>query len=108
MFDLTVEEKKIILFLVFATLSGLGISYAAKSHAGFQEAMEDGLKIAKLNLNQAGKEDILDAGFPEKLAASIAEYKSRQGSFDSLEQLKEIKGIKEKRFKQLEKVFFVE
>jgi len=109
MFDLTVEERKVVLFLVFAALAGLGVNYLVKINKRLQPHLEADLRIAKLNLNQAGLEEILDTDcVPRKIAGNIIEYRKINGDFSSIEQLKEIKGIKGKRFSKLEKLFFVE
>ncbi|MFA5276035.1 MAG: helix-hairpin-helix domain-containing protein [Candidatus Omnitrophota bacterium] len=109
MLNLTREESKVILFLVFAILLGLGVSYAAKTSSGFKTAAQADLKIAKFNLNQAGLEEILKTGcVPPKLAERIIRYRDEHGSFDSIEQLKQVKGVKDSRIRKLEKVFFVE
>ncbi len=53
-----------------------------------------------VDVNQVGKNElILIPGIGEKLAGHILEYRSRVARFKTLEQLMEIKGIKEKNWR---------
>lgn len=61
---------------------------------------EDG----KVNLNQAAKEELMTlSGVGEKKAEKIIEYREENGSFKTIEDLKNVNGFGEKSFESLEK-----
>ena len=109
MFNLTQEEGKVILFLAICALFGIGISFAAKTHSKLQKAVSADLRIAKINLNQASLDDLLESRcVSRKLADKIIGLRNERGNLGDLSELKEIKGIKDSRIKKLEEEFFVE
>jgi competence protein ComEA len=61
-----------------------------------------------INLNQASFEDlVLVPGIGERTAARIIALREAKGRFRSREELKELSGIKEKKFDAVKKYFFV-
>jgi len=62
-----------------------------------------------VDVNLAGKEElILISGIGEKLAGHIVAYRSRTGRIKTLDQLMEIKGIKEKKLAKLKRYLYVD
>lgn len=62
-----------------------------------------------IDLNSSTMDDLmLIPGIGEKTAERIVSYRSGIGSFRKVEQLKNIKGIKEKRFKNLSRYFYLD
>jgi competence protein ComEA len=62
-----------------------------------------------VDINLAGKDElILIPGIGEKLAGYILEYRGRAGRFETLDQLMEIKGIKEKKLAKLKRYLYVD
>jgi competence protein ComEA len=62
-----------------------------------------------IDLNSATVDDlILISGIGEKTAEKIVNYRTGIGKFRKLEQLKNVKGIKEKKFAKLSKYFYLE
>lgn len=102
MFDLTRQERQVVLFLIMVALVGLGVNFALKVNsaaAKFIKIDEDALKV---NLNQAGYEDLIGIkGITPKLAREIIEYRNKYGFFETLEELKEVKGIGEVRYNKI-------
>lgn len=102
MFDLTRQERQVTLFLITVALVGLGVNFALKVNSGaakFIKIDEDALKV---NLNQAGYEDLRGVkGITPKLAREIIEYRNKYGFFETLEELKEVKGIGEVRYSKI-------
>lgn len=61
-----------------------------------------------LDINQAGFEDlVLVPGIGEKTAAQILALRVTKGRLRSVDELKELSGIKDKKFDKLKKYFFV-
>lgn len=109
MFDLTLQERKTIIFLSAAALVGIGTSFILKSSRRLQSFIVADARQARMDINRATLEDILRTrALPEKLARRLLDYRNERGAFSSLEQIKEIKGIGEYRYKKLEELFFAE
>ncbi|MCX5709115.1 MAG: helix-hairpin-helix domain-containing protein [Candidatus Omnitrophica bacterium] len=108
MFNLTQDERKVVLFLVAAAFIGLGISFAAKRSVNLKKILTTDADIGKLNLNEITREDLLRLRlFSPKLGEKIIAYRNVKGPFSSLEELKSIKGMNDKRIKELERFFFL-
>ena len=56
----------------------------------------------KVNLNTAGKEELMTlSGIGESRADAIIAYREANGPFDSVEEIMNIEGIKEKMFEKI-------
>jgi len=109
MLSLTKEERKVILFLIIISLVGIGVNFLGKKYSPVKALTCPAENILKIDLNKADKEALMGApGIGEKLAQRIMEYRKQNGNFFSLEDLKEIKGITDYRYKKLKELFFVE
>ena len=123
MFNLEKLERAVIIFLLFALLSGLGIIAYRKTHSAinlevknFSEHFEDGKNIDEfinkaktVNINEAERVDLMRLkGIGKTLAGRILDYRSEVGSFGSKEELKNVKGIGERLFDGLKDDISVE
>lgn len=109
MFNLTRQERQVILFLLGVAWVGLGISYAMKLSPAVEKSINADKSISKLNLNKVTAQDFLGIKcVNSKLAQKIIEYRDDNGEFSSLEDLKEVKGIGEYRYGKLKEYFYVE
>ncbi len=62
-----------------------------------------------IDVNLAGRDElIMIPGIGEKLAGHILAYRSRAGRFETLDQLMEIKGIKEKKLAKLKRYLYID
>jgi len=108
MLNLTKQERQVILFLIITALIGAGINFAIKVNANIERVVKVGSHIAQIDINRASYEDLLDAGgIGHSLAKKIIAYRASHGIFNSLEELKEIKGIGDHRVEKLKEIFFV-
>lgn len=106
MFNLTQEERKVILFVVVFALLGLGISYGRKMIPKFEHTLALGRDIFKLDLNQADRKKLLEIpGIGEKLAGRILDYRRERGAFTNREELKNIPGITSYRYEKIKEYF---
>ena len=108
MFNLTTEEKRVVLFVVGLALLGTGISFFFRS-PGRQKAKNHFYEqSAKIDLNTADHNLLLSVrGIGKKLAARILDYRSKNARFTALEELKNIKGITENRYQKLKEYFLI-
>jgi len=109
MFNLTRQERQVIIFLSCAALIGLGVNYLKKISPPFKTFIRCDNHLYRINLNQATETDLLSVQLISlKLARSIIAYRNSQGQFSSLEQLKEVKGIRGSRYEKIKELFFIE
>ena len=93
------REKSVALFFL---VSGL-IVFAGCTPEGFNPPAPETVKVENpLNLNTASEKQLRDLPYiGEKLAADIIEFRAQHGNFHRPEQLLLLKGISEKRFREL-------
>lgn len=105
----TRQERKVILFLMSTALIGLGADFIIKINPQAKKFIRTDEIIAKININKAGFEDLVQIkGISPKLARSIIAYRDKYGFFRELEGLKEIKGIGEVRYGKIKDCFTLE
>lgn len=84
-------------------LIALALAFAL-ALAGASPVLADSKPVptAKVNLNQASVQQLATLpGVGEKLAARILEQRQKQGSFKTVQELMNVKGIGEKNFERL-------
>lgn len=105
--SLTHQERKVLLFLSILFALGLGVS-------AFQKTTGCNLCLINLfskkeasdavDINTATKEELVALpGIGEKLADAIVAYRSSQGGFKDLDELKKIRGISSSKFELLKR-----
>ncbi len=108
MFNLTYQERQVILFLITLALTGLGINSIIKANPGIERIVKAEEDAVKIDINKATLQDLLSSqAITPKLAEKIIEYRDGNGPFRSIEYLEEIKGIGKHRLEKLKAVFFV-
>jgi len=87
------------------------ISSSSENHAVKASGLESGNRLAlgmKLDINRATENDlVLVSGIGESTAKKILDMRAKLGKFKNIEQLTEIKGIKEKKLAKLRKYLYV-
>lgn len=111
MFHFTKQEKQILLSLGLILLIGTSLHYAFKKYPNLHDIVNliDSDKVhQKIDLNSATKEELIAIPYiGEYTADKIIEYRRENGKFTHIEQLKSIKGIREKNFKRFKKHIIV-
>ena len=108
MLGLTNQERRVILFLITVALIGAGINFLFKRFSPNQTLANFSQDIGKINLNTAQKDSLESVpGIGEKLALRIIEYRQKQGSFNDIEELKNIKGISGYRYEKIKDYLIV-
>lgn len=106
MFNLTHQERQVILFLIFIILFGTGINYLLKRYPSLEYITYE---IERVNLNQANIPRLISLpGIGEKTAKEIIRYRRINGNFKKIEELKEIKGIGDSKYRLIKDHFFIE
>jgi comEA protein len=102
MLNLTKQEKNVILFLLVIALAGCGINYLVKKNEQLKSVFCLDPDFGKLNINKADNETLKEIpGIGEKLAQRIIDYRRQNGSFSSIEELKNVKGLKASKFEKI-------
>lgn len=108
MFNLTRQERQVILFFLAIALLGLGIDFTRKKFTHLKYIADFSQDIGKIELNRADKELLTSvSGIGEKLVQRIIEYRNQQGVFQSIEELKNIKGINEAKYGKIKDSFLI-
>ncbi|MDD5561498.1 MAG: helix-hairpin-helix domain-containing protein [Candidatus Omnitrophica bacterium] len=109
MFNLTPEEKKVILFLLAISFCGITLNSLAKLNCRVKKIFCPQEHLSRIDLNKISLEELIRAKcLPAKTSQRIIAYRMEHGNFRNLEVLKEIKGIGERRYEKLKEIFFVE
>jgi competence ComEA-like helix-hairpin-helix protein len=104
MIHLTLQEKKVLLFLSFVFLVGLGVTVFKKS-SGCNSCLIDIYTDKKtpgpLDINKATFEQLVGLpGIGEKTAENIILFRSKNGAFRSVDDLKSVSGVTGARLAQ--------
>jgi competence ComEA-like helix-hairpin-helix protein len=108
MFNLTDDEKRVILFLIGTVLVGIGINFFIKLNSPVEMISCFGQDIGKIDLNSSDKNLLTSIpGIGMKLAQRIIEYRQEQGGFSGLEELRKIKGITNYKYEKIKGSFII-
>lgn len=109
MFNLTRQERQVILFLIITTLAGIGINFLNKRYSQVRIIAYLSQDINKISLNKADRQMLTDiSGIGDKLAQRIIEYRNNCGNFKGIEELKNIKGISQSKYEAIKDYFYLE
>lgn len=111
MIHLTLQEKKVLLFLSFLFVVGLTVTFFKKS-TGCNSCLIDIYSEKKasqpLDVNKATREDLIALpGIGEKTAESIILFRQANGPFARVEDLKKVPGVTDARLAQFKDLISV-
>jgi len=99
----------VLLFLSAVALLGIGISFCSKISKPLMKAVTVQEALTKLDLNQAGIEDlVVNKIATRKLARNIIDHRKENGNYRCLEELKNVKGIGDYRYEKMKESLYVE
>ena len=99
MFNLTPEERRVILFLAATIFFGTGINFCAKNYLPIKTFIYSGQDLVKVDLNTANKDLLMKVpGIGLKLAGRIIAYRQNRDGFNALEELKDIPGVTDAQY----------
>ena len=86
------------LCLIFSTVSFLFLNpKAASATEATAESKAGAIKLVNINTASAGELTSIK-GIGEKTAQAIVEYRQKNGAFKAIEDIKNVKGISDKKF----------
>lgn len=104
MIHLTLQERKVLLFLVFLFLTGLVVRIYSKARPQdhfFSEPRLSQEADAILDINLAQEEQLMTLpGIGEKTAQVIIAYRQEYGPFKNVDELMHVKGIGVKKLEK--------
>lgn len=104
MVNLTKEEKFVLITLAGVLWIGSVLQFSFKKYPQLRDIVNfiDTERVyAKVDVNTASLEELINIPYIGSYTAErIIEYRQDKGPFTSLEEIKKIKGIKEKNFKK--------
>jgi comEA protein len=112
MFNLTSQEQKAVVFVLVFLMVGIGLEFYKKSNNRDNLLSFDTLEqqlFDKVDINKATVLELANIpGVGENLAYSIVDYRKSNGNFKNIEDLKKVKGIKNKKLEQLRRYITLE
>jgi len=109
MFALSRQEKAVLIFLFALMLIGVGANFLRKRYAILPILPSTDSALSKINLNNATEKELISLpGIGPVLAQRILEYRSREGDFSDISELKKIKGITNQTIEKLKDLVVVE
>lgn len=107
MFDLTKQERFVLIFLGLTILSGTVVQHFLKQHPNLSRdisILEKDEVFRKIDLNRATFNELVNLPWiGPTLAQRIVDYRMEKGEFQSLEELKDIPGIKQSGYEKIAK-----
>ncbi|MDD5019923.1 MAG: helix-hairpin-helix domain-containing protein [Candidatus Omnitrophica bacterium] len=111
MISLTLQERKVLIFLCVLLGAGLFLTHgrkAADCNHCLIEVYGDEDRARALDLNRATFQELVALpGIGEKTAEAILKVRSLKGRFNSVDELEVLKGISGQKARDLKKYLFV-
>jgi competence protein ComEA len=109
MINLTPQEKKVVLFIVWVWLCGLGIELCLKNVPASAAILKLQPHFGKVDLNTADRALLEQLpGVGEKLAERIILLRSEVKRLRSVEELKKVRGLHNRTFDQIKDLVYAD
>lgn len=109
MFNLTRQEKIVLIFVGCVFFVGVGLSFTLRHTVWLKNVYYHFETLDKVDLNKASYEELVNLPqIGESLAKNITDYRSNYGAFKDLSDLAKVKGISEKKFQKIKDYFIIE
>ncbi len=112
MFSFTRQERMVVLCLMAIIATGACIDLVFKKYPELENIVnliEGDRLYTKLDLNKATRQELVAIPYiGEYTAQKILDYRRRHGKFTRLQQLKQVKGIREKNYQKFIRYLMVE
>lgn len=112
MFSFTKQERLVLLLFVCVVFSGSAIQVTLKKYPFLNDVVNllDSESIyPKVNVNKVTVQELVIVPYiGEYTANNIIEYREKKGPFKALEELKNVKGIREKNYLRFSKYLIIE
>ena len=107
-FNITQQERLVLIFSLSLALLGLSINLCIKYLPAIkrfpQRAFYETTSKKKLDINQASKDDFIKLpGIGPVIAERIIQYRNTHTKFKSLDELNNVQGIGEEKFKKFKR-----
>ena len=107
MFVLTKQERTVVLFLAVIMLTGTIFDAALKKHphiTNIVNLIDSDRLFPKVNINSASSEELIAIPYiGEYTAGNIVRYREVHGPFMRIEDIKNVKGIRDKNYERFRK-----
>ena len=112
MFDLTKQERLVLIFLVSVFLVGITLHYTFEKNSHLSHifnVIDSGELYRKIDINSATYEEFVNLPYIGPVTAKrIMDYRSQKGPFANIEQLKAVQGIGNYNYHKIAKFLKVE
>ena len=104
MFDLTSQERRVLFVLAVIIFIGAVLEFSFKKYPELHDivnVVDTGKLYPKIDVNAASVEELVSLPYIGQYTANqIIQYRQNHGPFTALEQLKNVKGIRDKNFEK--------
>ena len=109
MFNLTRQERAVLLFLGTVVFFGLGIDFSLKKFPQIKDFYIKKISSQdKIDINKASYQELINIPYIGPATANhIIQLRNQTGNFKSIDELKDVKGLNQKKLGYLKNFIFI-
>lgn len=111
MLPLTKQERLVIALISLVLLAGMSLRFFCSRFAflsNFVNQVAEGDLYPRVDVNHAGREELVNLPYVgEKAAVAIIDHRSKNGLFKSVEEVREVEGLRNDTFQKIKKYLIV-